>query len=212
MFSFSMTGQAPDVSGTIRRFGPNAIGLLRHQRHRLRPKHLQCAHSCRCSRFVLLFVEAPTNRKVSADHRPGRGAGSNDDGRYERLSHADSHDGWDMPEDTGVLRTDIPEEMPRGAITCNRSPDVCRAADKQARQGGGFGRAGPGPGRRASPGDGRDVRAWARRHRRCHRYQRKTRPAWRRSGPASGGRPWAGFPAPCALRAGGPAWCRSTRR
>ncbi|MEC3863000.1 PA0069 family radical SAM protein [Mesobacterium sp. TK19101] len=67
---------------------------------------------------------APADRKIDADKRPGRGAGSNDSGRFERLSRADFDDGWDLPEDRGVLRTVVSDEVPRSAITYNTSPDL----------------------------------------------------------------------------------------
>ena len=58
--------------------------------------------------------------------RPGRGAGSNAVGRYERLQR--SYDGEAVvvsaEEEPSVLRTQTSIERPRRAITYNRSPDL----------------------------------------------------------------------------------------
>lgn len=54
----------------------------------------------------------------------GRGALSNAAGRYERHSHHAVADGWDIPHEGGVLRTEVSVERPRKIITRNTSPDV----------------------------------------------------------------------------------------
>lgn len=53
-----------------------------------------------------------------------RGAGSNQTGRFEGYQVERLDDGWDIPEDERLLRTDIRLERPRSAITYNRSPDL----------------------------------------------------------------------------------------
>ncbi|MFB2531865.1 PA0069 family radical SAM protein [Paracoccus sp. p4-l81] len=53
-----------------------------------------------------------------------RGAAANPDGRFERERRAAEHDGWDIPEDARLLRTEITLENPRRIITRNDSPDV----------------------------------------------------------------------------------------
>jgi DNA repair photolyase len=53
-----------------------------------------------------------------------RGAASNAVGRYEgalRLAH---DDGWDIPHDERLVRTEVRIENPRSAITYNQSPDL----------------------------------------------------------------------------------------
>ena len=54
----------------------------------------------------------------------GRAALTNDAGRFEPHARAAVDDGWDIPEDTAVLRTEVRDERPRSAITRNTSPDV----------------------------------------------------------------------------------------
>ncbi|MEO0752789.1 MAG: radical SAM protein, partial [Pseudomonadota bacterium] len=56
--------------------------------------------------------------------RPGRGATSNEGGRYEGLSRQLEDDGWATDDDTSVLRTRVREERPRSIISYNRSPDL----------------------------------------------------------------------------------------
>ncbi|MDA7424555.1 PA0069 family radical SAM protein [Thalassococcus lentus] len=63
-------------------------------------------------------------RPVPKEQRRGRGAISRNSGRYERFTHADTHDGWDIPEDRPILRTQVSLERPRSAITYQRSPDL----------------------------------------------------------------------------------------
>ncbi|WP_199178558.1 PA0069 family radical SAM protein [Acidimangrovimonas sediminis] len=55
---------------------------------------------------------------------PGRAAGSNAEGRFEGQARAAFDDGWDLPEDARVLRTEVRIERPRSAITRNTSPDI----------------------------------------------------------------------------------------
>ena len=45
-------------------------------------------------------------------------------GRYERLSCSYQSDGWDIEEDSAVLRREVADETPRSLITYNRSPDL----------------------------------------------------------------------------------------
>jgi len=53
-----------------------------------------------------------------------RGAASNGAGRFEPYESVRESDGWDMPEDERLLRTEVSEERPRSVITRNASPDV----------------------------------------------------------------------------------------
>ena len=53
-----------------------------------------------------------------------RGAGSNATGRFETAQREAVADGWDMPEEAQLLRTEIRLEQPRSAISYNRSPDL----------------------------------------------------------------------------------------
>ncbi|TGD66292.1 PA0069 family radical SAM protein [Tabrizicola sp. WMC-M-20] len=53
-----------------------------------------------------------------------RGAASNAVGRFEPQARVRVDDGWDIPEDDRLLRTEIRAERPRSALTYNRSPDL----------------------------------------------------------------------------------------
>lgn len=54
----------------------------------------------------------------------GRGAASNNTGRFEGTSRVAYDDGWDMAEDERLVRTEVRVEEPRSAITYNASPDL----------------------------------------------------------------------------------------
>ncbi|MFD1797261.1 PA0069 family radical SAM protein [Paracoccus aurantiacus] len=53
-----------------------------------------------------------------------RGADTRPANRYDRLTPVREHDGWDIPEESQLLRTEVTEENPRSIISRNRSPDV----------------------------------------------------------------------------------------
>jgi len=58
-------------------------------------------------------------------HHRGRGAVSNQSGRYERETRELLDDGWDTIEDAlPPLRTTLTKETPRTIITFNKSPDI----------------------------------------------------------------------------------------
>jgi len=62
--------------------------------------------------------------QVDPARRRGRAAASNQTNRFERLTAAVFDDGWDMPEDAPLLRTEVSDERPRKVITRNTSPDL----------------------------------------------------------------------------------------
>ena len=53
-----------------------------------------------------------------------RGAASNDTGRFEAMRKVAYDDGWDIPEEQHLVRTEVRLETPRSAITYNTSPDL----------------------------------------------------------------------------------------
>lgn len=53
-----------------------------------------------------------------------RGVSENDAGRYEGQSRVAYDDGWDLPETDRLLRTEVRVEIPRSALSYNRSPDL----------------------------------------------------------------------------------------
>jgi len=55
---------------------------------------------------------------------PARGALSNQAGRYEPYTHENADDGWDIPEDERLLKTEVSIERPKSVLTRNSSPDL----------------------------------------------------------------------------------------
>ncbi|ABN75909.1 PA0069 family radical SAM protein [Cereibacter sphaeroides] len=53
-----------------------------------------------------------------------RGALANETGRFETERREAFDDGWDLPEEERLLRTEVRTERPRSALTYNRSPDL----------------------------------------------------------------------------------------
>lgn len=53
-----------------------------------------------------------------------RGAASNSAGRFERFGTEAADDGWDIPEDPRLLRTEVRLERARSAINYVKSPDL----------------------------------------------------------------------------------------
>ncbi|HRK42487.1 MAG TPA: radical SAM protein, partial [Gemmobacter sp.] len=68
-------------------------------------------------------MSKPGNLRPEAVIR-ARGADSNATGRFEPVQREVLVDGWDMPEEAQLLRTEIRLERPRSAISYNRSPDL----------------------------------------------------------------------------------------
>ncbi len=56
--------------------------------------------------------------------RRGRGALTNESGRFERELRSVENDGWDLPEDIPPLRTVVTAERAKTIITRNESPDI----------------------------------------------------------------------------------------
>src|SRR5579863_2355968 len=54
----------------------------------------------------------------------GRGAQSNESGRFEIRSRTSFDDGWEIAEELPALRTSVTLERPRTIITKNESPDI----------------------------------------------------------------------------------------
>lgn len=53
-----------------------------------------------------------------------RGSATNESGRFEPYGREVAHDGWDMPEEERLLRTEVSEERPRSVINHVGSPDL----------------------------------------------------------------------------------------
>lgn len=69
-------------------------------------------------------VEDFVGVKIDPERRRGRGAESNESGRYEPQSRVLTDDGWGSVDDLPPLKTTVQEEKPRKIITTNDSPDI----------------------------------------------------------------------------------------
>ncbi|KPQ09176.1 MAG: radical SAM family enzyme [Saliniramus fredricksonii] len=67
---------------------------------------------------------APRPAPLDAGMRRGRGALTNETGRFERVTRETFDDSWDIPEEVAPLRTEVTHERPRTIITRNASPDL----------------------------------------------------------------------------------------
>lgn len=69
--------------------------------------------------------EVPMPSGLTAGERfRGRGAFSNEVGRYERAQREAFADGWDIPHEDRLVKTEVSLESPRSAISYNKSPDL----------------------------------------------------------------------------------------
>jgi DNA repair photolyase len=62
--------------------------------------------------------------RVAAERRRGRGAASNEDGRFETLKRLPEDDGWEGLGALPPFTTEVVEERARHIITRNASPDI----------------------------------------------------------------------------------------
>ena len=69
-------------------------------------------------------MEPKENSILPGQKLRARGASSNDTGRFEGTARVAYDDGWDIPEDERLVRTETRLETPRSAITYNTSPDL----------------------------------------------------------------------------------------
>jgi len=69
--------------------------------------------------------------EIEEKRRRGRAALSNHAARFEPVRE-EIDDGWDLPEERGVFRTEVAVERPRSVITRNSSPDVAIGSLRQA--------------------------------------------------------------------------------
>ncbi|HEX9859045.1 MAG TPA: PA0069 family radical SAM protein [Paracoccaceae bacterium] len=69
-------------------------------------------------------MEQRENNRTPGQRIRGRGALDNATGRFEPTRRVAEADGWDIPEDERLLRTEVRLERPRSALSWNRSPDL----------------------------------------------------------------------------------------
>src|SRR3954463_14044899 len=77
-------------------------------------------------RPAAIDLEAPVEAAVAVapDNRRGRGAQSNESGRYEPLARVVFDDGWQNLEDLPAFKTTVTVDATRRIITRNESPDI----------------------------------------------------------------------------------------
>ncbi|MDO8423691.1 MAG: PA0069 family radical SAM protein [Parvibaculum sp.] len=63
-------------------------------------------------------------KEIPSSGRRGRGALTNDSGRFEHQARVLTDDGWDIPDAPTPLRTEVTAETARTILTRNTSPDV----------------------------------------------------------------------------------------
>ena len=61
---------------------------------------------------------------IAAARRRGRGASTNDGGRFEPLKRVDTDDGWEVLDDLAPFARQVIDERARHIITRNASPDI----------------------------------------------------------------------------------------
>ena len=69
-------------------------------------------------------MDPKDNTLLPGQRLRARGATSNAAGRFEGAERLAFDDGWDLPEEERLIRTEVRLERPRSAITYNRSPDL----------------------------------------------------------------------------------------
>lgn len=74
--------------------------------------------------FYVRRMETKASSIMPGQRLRARGAGSNDAGRHEDTARVAYDDGWDIPEDQRLVRTEVRVEEPRSAISYNTSPDL----------------------------------------------------------------------------------------
>ena len=64
------------------------------------------------------------NNLLPGQRLRARAAASNAVGRFEGLARVGVSDGWDIPEDDHLVQTEVRLEVPRSALSFNKSPDL----------------------------------------------------------------------------------------
>lgn len=69
-------------------------------------------------------MEQKQNTLLPGQRARARGALDNEAGRFEPVRTVAADDGWDIPEEDRLIRTEVRLERPRSALSFNRSPDL----------------------------------------------------------------------------------------
>ena len=73
---------------------------------------------------AVAIPESSTGLAIAPERRRGRGAQSNESGRFESEKRQQADDGWDTLSDLPPLQTHVQTERARRIITKNDSPDI----------------------------------------------------------------------------------------
>ncbi|MGB8812275.1 MAG: PA0069 family radical SAM protein [Paracoccaceae bacterium] len=74
--------------------------------------------------FYKSIMEPAETSLIAGQRLRARGALDNAAGRYEPTRRVAVDDGWDLPEDDRLVRTEVRLEVARSALSYNRSPDL----------------------------------------------------------------------------------------
>ena len=74
--------------------------------------------------FYNLAMANKDNSLMQGQRTRARGAASNQTGRFEPTSREAYDDGWELEETDHLIKTEVRVEVPRSALTYNRSPDL----------------------------------------------------------------------------------------
>ncbi len=74
--------------------------------------------------FYNLAMGNKDNSLMQGQRTRARGAASNQTGRFEPTSREAYDDGWELEETDRLIKTEVRVEVPRSALTYNRSPDL----------------------------------------------------------------------------------------
>lgn len=70
------------------------------------------------------LFDLKSNLNISAHQQRGRGAHSNQSGRFEKQKHSSFDDGWDSLDELPPLQTEVHIEKAKTILTRNTSPDI----------------------------------------------------------------------------------------
>ena len=105
---------------------PHPLSGLRHAPIESRQQALVTSHDLKMVHvmFTIWLMSQPDPTLLPGKRARARGAASNAAGRFERHQVRAFDDGWQIHEEDRLIRTDLRHEVPRSALSYNRSPDL----------------------------------------------------------------------------------------
>jgi DNA repair photolyase len=94
------------------------------QAQQLRPQQLKARDYSERVVAARQFGVALGDGLVAPERRRGRGAASNETGRFEPIKREEFDDGWERDEKIAPFKTEVIHEKARSIITRNDSPDI----------------------------------------------------------------------------------------